>query len=137
MLGMLESILVGPCRLDKDRPVLVGVSGGADSLCLLSALHEWGWQVIVGQFNHMLREEAEEEAAAVEALAARLDIPFAGGRGARPVAVEAEQLPDRVDAEAAGLHRVADEVTAEEPVVAVDVAFGNHHTAVRSFFEAR
>ena len=81
MLGMLESILVGPCRLDKDRPVLVGVSGGADSLCLLSALHEWGWQVIVGQFNHMLREEAEEEAAAVEALAARLDIPFAGGRG--------------------------------------------------------
>ena len=49
---------------------------------------------------------------------------------AGPVAEEAQQLPDPVDAEAAGLDRVADEVALEEPVVEVDVALGDAAPAV-------
>ena len=81
MQDKTESILRDQCKLDRDKPILVGVSGGPDSLCLLSLLYEGGWPVIVAHFNHMLRPEAGEDAAAVEAIAVRLGIPFVGGQG--------------------------------------------------------
>src|SRR5512136_536522 len=73
---MLETILQERCELEPGKPVLVGVSGGADSLCLLGILREAGYQVIVAHFNHQLRPEADLEAAAVSELAHRLDLPF-------------------------------------------------------------
>ncbi len=79
MLDVIESILRDECRLNKDRPILVGVSGGPDSLCLLGTLQEAGWQTIAAHFNHRLRPEADEDAAAVESIAGRLGIPFVGG----------------------------------------------------------
>ncbi len=81
MLNKLESILSDECKLEKGRPILAGVSGGPDSLCLLGMLHESGWQVIAAHFNHQLRSEAGEDAAAVEALTGRMGIPFIGGSG--------------------------------------------------------
>jgi tRNA(Ile)-lysidine synthase len=81
MLDKIRTILRDSCGLEKDKPVLVGVSGGPDSLCLLSLLHEAGCQVVAAHFNHALRLEADEEAAAVEAIAGRLGIRFVGGRG--------------------------------------------------------
>jgi len=80
MLGTISRILQDECKLDKEQPFLVGVSGGPDSLCLLSALHEAGWWTIAAHFNHMLRPEADEEAAAVEALAHDMRILFVGER---------------------------------------------------------
>ncbi len=54
--------------------VIVGVSGGPDSLTLLHALHrlapEQGWQVHAACLNHGLRPEAEAEARFVAELAA-------------------------------------------------------------------
>lgn len=73
---MLETILRVQCRLDPARPVLAGVSGGPDSLCLLDILHSAGYQVIVAHFNHQLRPEAAEEAESVEARAHALGLPF-------------------------------------------------------------
>jgi len=73
---MLETILREQCGLDPHRPVLVGVSGGPDSLCLLGILHAAGYPLIVAHFNHQLRPEAAEEASAVSAVAARLGLPF-------------------------------------------------------------
>lgn len=81
MLDKLEAILRDVCKLDKDKPILAGVSGGPDSLCLLAALHEAGWRVVAAHFNHMLRPEADEEAAAVEAIARKMGVTFVGGRG--------------------------------------------------------
>lgn len=81
MLDNIQSILRDTCKLDKARPILAGVSGGPDSLCLLSLLLEAGWQVIAAHFNHMLRPEAEEDAAAVEEVAAQMGVPFVGGKG--------------------------------------------------------
>src|SRR5262249_19730204 len=44
---------------------------------------------------------------------------------ARPRTIEAEQLPHSIDAEAARLHRIAEEVALEEPVVDANVAFAD------------
>ncbi len=38
MLDKLASILRDECKLEKTRPILAGVSGGPDSLCLLAML---------------------------------------------------------------------------------------------------
>ncbi len=73
---MLEDVLRDQCGLDPDRPVLAGVSGGPDSLCLLDVLHAAGYQVIVAHFNHKLRSEADLESAAVAERARTLGLPF-------------------------------------------------------------
>ena len=73
---MLEAVLRDQCGLDPARPVLAGVSGGPDSLCLLDILHNAGYRVIVAHFNHRLRPEASQEAEAVAARAANLGLAF-------------------------------------------------------------
>ena len=75
---MLETILLNQCGLDPAKLVLVGVSGGADSLCLLGMLQEAGYRVIVAHFNHKLRPEADLEAVSVSKRARRLGLPFVG-----------------------------------------------------------
>ena len=81
MLDKFQSILQDECRLDARQPILVGVSGGPDSLCLLSLLRETGWQIIAAHFNHQLRPEAADEATSIEGLAQRMQAPFVGGLG--------------------------------------------------------
>jgi tRNA(Ile)-lysidine synthase len=73
---MLESILSHQCKLDPAIPVLAGVSGGPDSLCLLDILHRAGYQVIVAHFNHKLRPEADVESGYVAELAQQLGLPY-------------------------------------------------------------
>lgn len=73
---MLEDVLRDQCGLDPARPVLAGVSGGPDSLCLLDVLHAAGYQVIVAHFNHKLRPEADLESAAVAERVRTLGLPF-------------------------------------------------------------
>ncbi len=72
MTENIETILRDECRLVKDHPIIVGVSGGPDSLCLLETLRQAGYSVIVGHFNHQLRLEASEDARMVEKTASRL-----------------------------------------------------------------
>jgi tRNA(Ile)-lysidine synthase len=74
MLDNIESILHDECKLVKDRPIIVGVSGGPDSLCLLEALRQVGYPVIVAHFNHQLRSEADYDAQSVEKTASRLKL---------------------------------------------------------------
>jgi len=73
---MLENILRNQCGLDPARPVLAGISGGPDSLCLLGVLHAAGYPVIVAHFNHQLRPEADLEAASVAKRTQTLGLPF-------------------------------------------------------------
>ncbi len=72
MLDNIESILREECKLVKDRPIIVGVSGGPDSLCLMEALRQARYPIIVAHFNHQLRPEADHDARSVEKTAARL-----------------------------------------------------------------
>lgn len=80
MLEKIEPILRDECGLRKDAPVVVGVSGGPDSLCLLDVLRRAGYSVRVAHFNHGLRPEADADAAEVANIAARLSVPFATQR---------------------------------------------------------
>ncbi len=66
--------------LEPGDRVLVAVSGGPDSVCLLSALHslsaELGITLHIAHLDHMFRgKESEDEANFVDALARRLGIP--------------------------------------------------------------
>lgn len=60
--------------------VVAGVSGGADSVCLLFMLLEIrkkiDFQIHVVHINHMIREEAMEDASYVEQLCKKYDIPY-------------------------------------------------------------
>ncbi len=60
---------------DLTRNVLVGVSGGADSLCLLDVLRSAGLRLVVVHVNHQLRPQAHAEMLHVQQLAQAMGIP--------------------------------------------------------------
>jgi tRNA(Ile)-lysidine synthase len=74
MLDTIQTVLSEQCGLTRDRPIIVGVSGGPDSLCLMSVLHKQRYRLIVAHFNHKLRPDADVDANIVEQTAARLNI---------------------------------------------------------------
>jgi tRNA(Ile)-lysidine synthase len=69
------------CHLDQAAPLLVGVSGGPDSLCLLDGLSRLGFQVIVAHFDHHLRPESGLDAAKVRVEAESRGAMFVLGSG--------------------------------------------------------
>lgn len=75
MLNNIDLVFREYCQLTRDRPVLVGVSGGPDSLCLMEALRQAGYPVIVAHFNHQLRPDSDSEANALEKTTSRKNIP--------------------------------------------------------------
>ena len=74
MLENIPSTLRELCGLRHDLPIIVGVSGGPDSLCLMSILRKAGYHAIVAHFNHKLRPDAAADANIVEQTAARLNL---------------------------------------------------------------
>ena len=74
MLDNIETTLREHCGLSKDEPVIAGVSGGPDSLCLISVLRKAGYRVIVAHFNHKLRPDSDMDAEIVEQTASRLNL---------------------------------------------------------------
>lgn len=63
------------CGLSRDCPVVVGVSGGPDSLCLLDLLQRAGYPLVVAHFDHGLRPESAADARQVQALAEARGLP--------------------------------------------------------------
>ena len=68
----LEAILKNECGLIRNLPIIVGVSGGPDSLCLMEVLRQAGYPIIVAYFDHRLRADSVDDARMVEKTAARL-----------------------------------------------------------------
>ena len=63
--------------LTENRPVLVGVSGGADSIALLTILVELGYSCIAAHCNFHLRgDESLRDEQFVREYARKLDVPF-------------------------------------------------------------
>jgi len=63
--------------LEADDRVLVGVSGGADSVALLMVLKELGFSLGIAHLNHGLRGiESDEDERFVSDLATRFGLPF-------------------------------------------------------------
>ena len=63
-------------EFDRSRPVVVGVSGGADSLCLLGMLKEAGFRVEAAHLNHQLRPEAKSDENHARKIAAGIGVSF-------------------------------------------------------------
>ncbi len=69
--------------IEKGDRIVVGVSGGADSVCLLYVLDQYcrenGTEIIVVHINHGIRgEEALRDETFVRDLCKRIDVPFYG-----------------------------------------------------------
>ena len=59
-----------------NKPVVVGVSGGPDSMALLHVMTELNLSPVAAYFNHGLREEADQEVEFVQKVADSLGVPF-------------------------------------------------------------
>lgn len=61
--------------LADSKPVIVAVSGGADSVALLLALHQLGYECVAAHCNYHLRgEESNRDMRSVQALCARIGL---------------------------------------------------------------
>ncbi|MGZ6346402.1 MAG: tRNA lysidine(34) synthetase TilS, partial [Anaerolineales bacterium] len=64
-------------HLQQTGTVVIGVSGGPDSLCLLDLARQIpGLKIIVAHFNHQLRPEADHEAEFVKRVAEQMHLRF-------------------------------------------------------------
>lgn len=65
--------------IQKQDKIVIGVSGGPDSMCLLDSLYclkeKLDIDIVVAHVNHMIRKEAEEETAYVKKYCNKHDIP--------------------------------------------------------------
>jgi tRNA(Ile)-lysidine synthase len=74
-------ILEHECQVKPGMRILVGVSGGADSICLLDLFQQSGYPMLVAHFNHKLRKEAEDDLFFVRNLARLRNLHFVQGEG--------------------------------------------------------
>ena len=81
MLNQVAAAARDDCRLNTSLPLLIGVSGGPDSLCLAHALHTLHYNLLIAHFDHHLRPESSTEARFVQDWAAINGLPFLLGEG--------------------------------------------------------
>ena len=66
--------------IEKNDKIIIGVSGGPDSMCLLDCLFclkdELKIQIYVAHINHMLRKEAKEETKYVQEFCDKINVPI-------------------------------------------------------------
>jgi tRNA(Ile)-lysidine synthase len=92
MLDLVRQTLLKHCGVSLEATVVVGVSGGPDSLCLLDMLHRLRIPLVVAHFNHRLRSEADAEAWQVQEFAETRGLPFVAGEGAVSEYAESQGL---------------------------------------------
>lgn len=67
-------------NLNSEKPVIIALSGGPDSLCLFSLLVKYRERnplnIHIAHIDHAWREESQEEARQLQDLAEKLQIPF-------------------------------------------------------------
>ncbi len=64
-----------------EPPIIVGVSGGVDSIVLLHAMMVKDYAPIAAHFNHKLRDESDMEAEFVKSYCLNAGLPFRAGSG--------------------------------------------------------
>lgn len=64
-----------------EPPIVVGISGGVDSMVLLHAMQEKGYAPIAVHFNHKLRAESDQEAQLIQTYCMEVGLPFRSGSG--------------------------------------------------------
>ncbi len=96
MLFGIEKILRSQCRVASGSRLLVAVSGGADSVALLSLLRKvalgYPLELFVAHLDHGMRPESEQDAAFVRRLCEQWDVPFYGSQCNVPALAQEKHL---------------------------------------------
>ena len=79
MIERVQKILKAECKFNRDDKLIVGVSGGADSLALVDLLSRLGWNMTVGHFNHKLRNSSIEDEEFVGSFCLENQIEYVSG----------------------------------------------------------
>jgi tRNA(Ile)-lysidine synthase len=74
--GLLERNLRGPCGITAETLVVVGLSGGPDSLSLMHGLAALGQPLVAAHLDHGLRPESAADARAASKSANQLGLTF-------------------------------------------------------------
>ncbi|OCQ94363.1 tRNA lysidine(34) synthetase TilS [Oscillatoriales cyanobacterium USR001] len=78
--AQLHKLLLHRQLLPKNQRILVAVSGGQDSLCLIKLLLDlqpkWGWDLAIVHCDHRWRNDSKENADRVAELATNWQVPF-------------------------------------------------------------
>jgi len=74
MLDHMRSVLINRCQLAPDQKIVLGVSGGPDSLCLLTTIWKLNYPMVIGHLDHGLRPESSAESEQVARLAEQLHL---------------------------------------------------------------
>ena len=92
MLERMDEIISRECGLTKCDPLIVGVSGGMDSLSLLDILHRLGYFVIAAHFNHEIRHDSLRDADLVTDFTGSRNIPSIIEKGSVPIFSKVQSL---------------------------------------------
>ena len=95
MLERVLRVLKERCGLEAPALMVVGVSGGPDSTCLMHLLHSGGFRVVAAHLDHGLRQESAIEASAVNAFATSMHVPFVSRRA--DVRADAESAHESIE----------------------------------------
>lgn len=80
MLQKVKKYIQSSCMIENGDGIVVGVSGGVDSVALLLVLQEmkkeWDLQLYAVHINHGIRPEASGDAEYVKSLCGQLTVPF-------------------------------------------------------------
>jgi tRNA(Ile)-lysidine synthase len=89
----LHRILRDRCLLPRQRSLLVAVSGGQDSLCLMRLLLDlqpkWGWSLAIAHCDHRWRSDSEANAFYIKQLAQDWQVPYYSAIAPQPPQSEA------------------------------------------------
>ncbi len=80
IIDIVENTIEKYNLIDKNDKIVIGVSGGPDSIALLDILmkfkNKYNIDIIVAHINHMIRKESEEEAVYVENMCKKYGVDF-------------------------------------------------------------
>lgn len=80
-----EKYILNNLLLSRNDKIIVAVSGGVDSVCLLDAFcqlkDKFEFKIYVTHFNHSIRDNADKDEEFVNNLADHYDLPYYAGKG--------------------------------------------------------
>ncbi|MBP5444757.1 MAG: tRNA lysidine(34) synthetase TilS [Acholeplasmatales bacterium] len=76
MIDNIKDFIKQEKLIEKDETIVVGVSGGIDSMVLLNVLYNLGYKIVIAHVNHNVRVESDNELIFVRDYAKEKNIPF-------------------------------------------------------------
>ena len=76
MIDTIKNFIKEENLIEKNETIVVGVSGGIDSMVLLNVLYRLNYKLVIAHVNHNVRVESKDELIFVKNYALKRNIPF-------------------------------------------------------------